>query len=286
MAHDDDTLHAVAHAAAAVWPKIAIDHAVFVEHVRERLPAGLEEAERALERIHGADLFLACACLHGDHAAWRELDRTHLARVGEFVSRIDRNPAFADEIRQRLAEKLVHDQGGPAKLSLYTGRGPLGAWLRVAAIREAQNAKRGPANRQGVDADDVNLASPDHDPEVQLLKRRYAAEFKEAFQAVLVSLAADERNVLRLHYLDGLTIEEVGKAYRVSRATAARWIADARGKIVDRVQKALGERLGRGGLGRGRPGGRGAGAGPEINADSLLAFVRSQLDMSLRRHFD
>jgi RNA polymerase sigma-70 factor, ECF subfamily len=271
MAHDEDAVDAVARAAAAVWPKIVVDHGVFVAHVRERLPNAPEEAERALERVHGADLFLACACLHGDAAAWRELDRTYLARVGEFVGRIDRNPAFADEVRQRLAEKLVHDaDGGPAKLALYTGRGPLGAWLRVAAIREAQNAKRGPGNRASVDTEDVQLASPDHDPEVQLLRRRYAAEFKEAFQAVLGSLAADERNVLRLHYLDGLTIEEVGKAYRVSRATAARWIADARGKIVDRVQKSLGERLGR--------------SGPA--ADSLLAFVRSQLDLSLRRHFD
>jgi RNA polymerase sigma-70 factor, ECF subfamily len=269
MPLDDDAINAVATAAAAAWPRIKVAHSVFVAHVRERLPA--DDTARALERLHGADLFLACACLHSDETAWRELDRTHLARVAEFVGRIDRSPAFADEVRQRLAEKLVHDaDGGPAKLALYTGRGPLGAWLRVAAIREAQNAKRGPANKPGIDADDAHLASPDHDPEVQLLKRRYAAEFKEAFQGVLVSLSADERNVLRLHYLDGLTIEEVGKAYRVSRATAARWIADARGKIVDRVQRSLGDRLGRGGP----------------NADSLLAFVRSQLDMSLRRHFD
>ncbi len=272
----EEAIDSVARAAAAAWPQIAVDHGTFVTHLRERLPA--DDTERALERLHGADLYLACACLHGDRAAWRELDRTHLARIGEFVGRIDRAPSFADDIRQRLAEKLVHDrEGGPAKLALYTGRGPLGAWLRVAAIREAQNAKRGPANRAGaqVDADgaDVHLASPEHDPEVQLLKKRYAAEFKEAFQSVLSSLAADERNVLRLHYLDGLTIEEVGKAYRVSRATAARWIADARGKIVNRVEKSLRERLGRG----------------DPHADSLpafVAFVQSQLDMSLKRHFD
>lgn len=267
----DEAIESVARAAAAAWPRITVDRAVFVGHLRARLPEG--DIERALERLHGTDLFLACACLQKDAEAWRELDRTYLSRVGEFIGRIDRAPSFADEMRQRLAEKLLHDpEGGPAKLALYTGRGPLGAWLRVAAIREAQNAKRGHANRAGaqVEPDDVHLASPDHDPEVQLLKKRYAAEFKEAFQGVLASLAADERNVLRLHYLDGLTIEEVGKAYRVSRATAARWIADARGKIVDRVQKSLTERLGRG--------------GPQ--ADSLLAFVQSQLNMSFKRHFD
>ncbi|MBS2020736.1 MAG: sigma-70 family RNA polymerase sigma factor [Deltaproteobacteria bacterium] len=270
----EEALEGLAREAAASFPKVRLDPGVFVAHVRARLPEG-EEA-KGLERLHGPDLFLACACLHGDRAAWRELDRAHLARVPDFVGRIDRSPAFADEIRQRLAEKLLHDdEGGPGKLGLYTGRGPLGAWIRVAAIREAQNAKRGRAAKGGVDADEVALASPDHDPEVQLLKRRYAAEFKEAFQAVLVSLSADERNVLRLHYLDGLTIEEVGKAYRVSRATAARHIADAKAKIIERIQKTLGERL------KGKI--RGADA---PRAESMLAFVRSQLDMSLRRHFE
>src|SRR3982751_887777 len=102
MPLEDDAIAAVATAAASVWPRIKIAHPVFVAHVRERLP----------ERLHGADLYLACACLHGDEGAWRELDRAHLARVGEFVGRIDRSPAFADEVRQRLAEKLVHDAEG------------------------------------------------------------------------------------------------------------------------------------------------------------------------------
>ncbi len=263
----EEDLARLADVAASAWPRVALDRRTFVDYLRERITS-----VEALDKVHVNDLFLACACLHGDRVAWRELDRLHLARIPDFVARIDRSPAFADEVRQRLAEKLLHmpdeaGQGGTPKLALYTGRGPLGAWIRVAAVREAQNAKRG--GRYAVDADDVVLQSPDHDPEIQLLKQRYAKEFKEAFQEVLTTLSADERNVLKLHYLDGLTIEEVGKAYRVSRATAARWIADARDTIVDRIQRTLGIRLGK--------------SGPKV--ESLLAFVRSQLDMSLRRHF-
>jgi RNA polymerase sigma-70 factor, ECF subfamily len=256
-----------AESAARAWPHIALAVPIFVAHLRDRVVA-TEDPEAALAKVHVNDLFLACACLHGDHGAWRELDRLHLARIPDFVARIDRSPAFADEVRQRLAERLLRAEDGSAgKLALYTGRGPLGAWIRVAAVREAQNAKRG--GRHAVDADDVVLESPDQDPEIQLLKRRYAKEFKDALEEVLQTLSADERNVLKLHYLDGLTIEEVGKAYRVSRATAARWIADARDTIVARTQKTLGTRLGK--------------SGPKM--ESLLAFVRSQLDMSLRRHF-
>jgi RNA polymerase sigma-70 factor (ECF subfamily) len=260
----------IVRAAREAWPRISLAEAVFAAHVDERLPREKADRARAIERLHAADLFLACACSKGDREAWRELDRIHLSRIGEFVARIDRSPAFADDIRQRLAEKLLgSEDGGPGKLALYTGRGPLGAWIRVAAVREAQNARRG--TKMSVDADDVPLIAPDQDPEIQLFKKKYAREFKEAFQGVLATLSADERNVLRLHYLDGLTIEEVGTSYRVSRATAARWIADAKGKITARVEHSL----------RGRLGGKGA-----PRAESILAFVKSQLDLSLRRHFE
>ena len=180
--------------------------------------------------------------------------------------RVDASSAFADEVRQRLGAKLVRTDQGPAKLALYSGRGTLGAWLRVAAIREAQSLKR--RGKRTVDADDVALAVANQDPEVQLVRHRMAAEFRAAFAAVLMTLSTDERNVLRLHYSEGLTIEEVGKAYRVSRATAARWIASARQTIITRTQAALTERMG----------------ASAPNAGNLLAFVGSQFDMSLHRH--
>ena len=263
---DEETLLEAARAASAALPRVGLALETFVEHLRARL------AEEGLDdpaRLAITDLFLACACLHDDPEAWRELERQHLSRIPQFVARIDPSPSFADDVRQRLCEKLIHaSEGSPPKLATYTARGPLGGWLRIAAIREAQTAKR--RGRPQVDPDDADLVSPDHDPELQLLKRRYAKEFKEAFTAVLVSLTADERTVLRLHYLDGLTIEEVGKTYRVSRATAARSIASARDKIVERVQERLGSRLGKGGP----------------SPESLFALVKSQFDLSVRRHFE
>ena len=262
---DDAALSKAAAAAEAALPRVSLPDGVFLEHLRSRLEAeGLADPKA----LQVDDLFLACACLHGDAEGWRELEKRHLSRIPEFVARFDTQPSFADEVRQRLCEKLLHaTDGGAAKLASYTGRGPLGGWLRISAIREAQSAKR--RGRREVDPDDAGLVSPAHSPEIQLLKQRYAVEFKEAFAAVLVTLSADERNVLRLHYLDGLTLEEVGKTYRVSRATAARWIASAKEKIVEQVQARLGNQIGQG--------------GPA--APSLLALVKSQFDMSLRRHF-
>jgi RNA polymerase sigma-70 factor (ECF subfamily) len=262
----DAEMSEVARQAAAAWPGVGLSLDVFIAYLRERL--GDDDSPEGLAKMNATDLFLACACLHGDEAAWRELDRQHLSRVPQFVGRIDSSAAFADEVRQRLGAKLI--AGGddePGKLALYTGRGPIGAWLRVAAIREAQNAKR--RGKKTVDTDDVALAHGADDPELQLLKQRFAKEFTDAFKSVLPTLSSDERNVLRLHYLDGLTLEEVGVTYRVSRATAARWIASARETIIERTQAALGERLG----------------ANAPHALSMLNLVKSQLDISLARHF-
>jgi RNA polymerase sigma-70 factor (ECF subfamily) len=272
MSSDADDLAALVHMGRASWPHIDLAPETFAADIRARLTASDPDAgghAASLAPAQAKDLYLACACLHGLESAWRELDRLYLAKVGDYIARVDRSPSFADEVRQRLAEKLSHGvDGGPPKLALYTGRGSLEGWLRIAAIREARNAKRGA--RWSDDPDDVKLAAPGDDPEIQLLKRRFAKEFKEAFEEVLATLEPDDRSVLRLHYLDGLTVEEVGRAFRVSRATAARRIAAAKETIIAQVRERLATRLG---------------AGAPAPA-SMLAFVQSQLDWSLRRHFE
>jgi RNA polymerase sigma-70 factor, ECF subfamily len=256
-----DTIDAIVRAAIAAWPQFHVPRELFIAHLEERAAD-----EAALARVRADDLYLACACLARDASAWRELDRLYLAQVPVYVARIDRSSAFADDVRQRLAEKLVWGHGDePPKLAQYTGRGPLGAWMRVVAIREAQTTKRG--EKWHASTDEIPVAAPDESPELQVVKQRYASEFKAAFEDVLKTLSSDQRNVLRLHYLDGLTIEAVGRTYDISRATAARWIADARDAILSRLEGVLVERYGPG----------------ASRAANVLAFLQSRIDLSLRR---
>ncbi len=260
----DPALEEAIAAAVATWPNIRVGAATFGDYVRARV-AG-EHAVVDASATHVADLYLACGCVHGDASAWRELDRLYLARVAEYVGRVDSARAFADEVRQLLSEKLVPRREEPSKLARYSGRGPLGSWMRVAAVRVARDLKR--AARPTEDIDKLDLASSRKDVEIAFLKREFAAVFTTAFQAVLATLTTDERNVVRLHYLDGLTIEQVGKTYGVSRATAARWLASARVTIIDRVRASLSDQI------------------PASDAEpaNVLAFVQSQLELSLRRH--
>ncbi len=219
-----------------------------------------------IAQLRPGDLYLALACAHGVADAVKHFDAEHLAHVADFVARIDSTPAFADEVRQRLRHRLlVGTPEEPARVLGYSGRGPLGGWLRVCAVREARAIAK---DHRRNDPIFKEVASDDVDPELAHLKRKYGEAVSEAFRRALDSLDGDDRTMLRMHYLDGLTIEEVGALFKMSRATAARTMSRARQRLVDAVREDLADVLG---VGRGE-------------ADSLLAFVRSRIDVSLRKH--
>ena len=254
----------LAKEAARAWPALRIPAELFAEHLRRRTPS---DDKDPLAGLHASDLFVAFACLSRDESAWKELDRSFLAKVPDYVRAIDPSPAFADEVRQRLSEKLAGMATATPKLASYSGRGPLAAWLRVGAIREAQSMVR--ARRHSAEPDSLRLASEGLDPEVVLLKRDGTAAFRKAFDDVIASLPDDERSVLKLHYLDGLTLDEVARAFRTSRATAARLVLQARERIATRFERRLRELHGKN----------------APNMESLLALVESQLGSSMARCF-
>jgi RNA polymerase sigma-70 factor (ECF subfamily) len=187
-----------------------------------------------------------------------------LHHVADYVARIDSSPAFADEVKQRLAEKLAGTRG---KMLSYAGRGPLGAWLRVAAVREAQSMAR--ARKPTRSAEDLPLAVVANDPELALLKRRFAAAFRSALTQALERLDDEGRTVLRLYFVDALTYEELGRVLRVSRASAARRVTDARKRVVGSLEQTIHNELG----------------ADAPSAASLFALVESQLDVSVVRYF-
>ena len=239
----------------------------FAAHVRALLPPGAPLAA-SLDTLHAEDLYLACACAAGDDRALAAFEAEFLPQVADYVAQIERDPVFVDEVRQRLRERLFvsAEVGARPRICEYTGRGALGAWLRVVAVRLALNLRRRAHPTVPADGEDAPaLRSPAPDPEVDYLKTRYGEEFRAAFRATLGTLSQDERNLLKLHYLDGLNIDEIGVAYRVHRATVARWLAQARERILTETRNRLAERLD---------------AGSE-DVDSVLDLVRSQLDVSI-----
>lgn len=215
------------------------------------------------------DAALAAACARGEASAIAEIERRHFANARAAVERIV-GASATDEAMQVVRHKLfVAEPGERPRIAEYEGRGSLGGWLRVVAVRTALTLRRG-EKREGKrrDSDDAlaDLPASPH-PEIEPLRAQYQAEFKEAFQGALAGLSARERNLLRLSFLDGLSVDQIGAVYQVHRATAARWVQRAREQLLEETKRRLYEKL------RLSP----------SELQSLVAMVQSQVDVSIHR---
>ena len=134
--------------------------------------------------------------------------------------------------------------GARPRIGEYAGRGPLQAWVRVAAVRAALDLLRAGGARGGGEVEPEDLAADVVSPEVDYVKERYRPQFKAAFQDALRALDSEQRNVLRLHVVEGLNIDEIGALFKVHRSTVARWIAAARQQVLAGARNRLRVELG------------------------------------------
>ena len=105
----------------------------------ERYAAALPEG--APDELQAEDLYLVVACLHGTPGAAESFEREHREAMVGFFGKVEGRPDAARELAQELLTELL--VGPASKLGGYSGRGPLRAWLRMAATRRSLNAQRG-----------------------------------------------------------------------------------------------------------------------------------------------
>ena len=214
----------------SLWPSIAVSREAFEAHALAT--AGPEPCE------HATELYLAFACSCGDARAISVLEEQYLAPARICLFRVDPRPEFIDDAMQELRTKLLVGTG--ARIRAYGGRGPLLAWLRVAVTRTAIDMVRAlkPATPIESDSDD-GLGNADLGPEVRMLRELYRASFRTALAETLRALSAKDRNLLRRHLVDKLTLEEIAAPYGVHLATVARRLASLREDIGESVRERL-----------------------------------------------
>ncbi|MDB4968611.1 MAG: putative DNA-binding regulatory protein, partial [Myxococcales bacterium] len=258
-------LAAAAAAGRATWPGVDLADEELVAALATKMPPGLDDrrAPAALLALQLSDLYLATACAAGSVEALVAFER-HLDAARPAVRRIDSSSSFADEVLQLLREKLFVWTNGPPRITAYAGRGPIAGWVRVAAIRTALNLKRGPTAQP---TDDANLVGNDDDLELGYLKSRYREAFQAAFETAMASLAPSERTLLRLHFVDGLPLDQIAIVEQVSRATAGRRLQELRARLAAGTRTHLQSRLGVDGR----------------ELESLVGLLQSQLALSLSR---
>jgi len=242
------------------WPSIDLAFDTFRAHCEHVLG----EAPDWDWLRHAGDLYLCCACATGNTEATRSFDAEALPPVVKAINRIDSDPQFVDDVLQTLRDRLL--VGPRPKIGDYAARGPLVAWLSVAAARAALDSVRSRKARRIPHADlPDRLAQSDTSPLDEIVKSRYADSFQSALKQAIVALPSRERNLLRLQLIGRCSIDQLGRMYLVHRATAARWLESARNRVYESVreQMKLAHHL------------------TDGEFDSIARGVRSQLDLNI-----
>jgi RNA polymerase sigma-70 factor (ECF subfamily) len=253
-------------AAQGAWPGFSVAPEDFLRWLVGRLPA---EGPRGAESLKAGDLYLAFACTRGDAAALRAFEQHYVPELDVALVRLRLSDTQREELRQELRQKLlVSEDGKEPRIGMYGGKGELRRWVQAVATLEGLVLLRRHTPEVGMEEEFFEaFPSAAEDVELQHARREYQVEFKRAFEEALASLGPEERNLLRRHFIDGLTTPQLASLQGIHRVTMFRRLRQACETLVERTRKLLLARL----------------PVTEGELASLNRLIRSQLDMSLER---
>jgi len=251
------------------WPAVTLTAETFVRHVARHLPG--EGVSEVLRQLHGADLYLACACAAGERQALFAFEQQILQKVPARLGQI--SASTVDEVLQVMRQRLLLGRGDtPPRIADYSGRGPLLAWVRIIGVRIVGELASQNGRQELFDEPPETLArmlAPD-DPEKDLLKEDSRQALVTALRTALAVMPERERALLRLHHIHGLTMDRLATMYGEPRSSIARRVMQARERLLKLTRGELASRLKL--------------EGSEL--ESLLGLVRSRLDLSLYQLMD
>lgn len=245
--------------ACNTWPAIELSRERFASHARDA-----DASEDGLRAWPG-DFLLACAAGDGNARALRVIDERYIARLPRRIRRLGSAADAIPDILQLVRARLF---SGPApRIRAYNATAPLEQWIKVIAIRTAIDVHRQEPRTiiDGAIADAFGYT--ESDAGTALMKREHKRELEGAIARLFVKLSPRDRTVLRLHVLQGMSVEKIAKAYCVHRVTVARWIWNAGEIVLDGLRRHFAEQLGI----------------VPTEFDSLARLMRSQLSLDLGR---
>ncbi len=184
---------------------------------------------------------------------------------GAAIRGVDRG----DLIQSLLERLLVSVEGRPPRITEYLGRGSLRSWVRIVCQRLRLDAARRASGREDQLASRVAArVAQELDPELDFLKREYAAVFRAAISAAVAALSAPDRNLLRMQLVEGLSATAIAATRGVHRATAKRWLSDLRQRLFNDTRMRMSAAL----------------SVDALELDSIMGLIGSRLDASLSRY--
>jgi len=198
--------------AARTYPEVRVPLEVF-EAACARRPG--------LDPRYGPDLYLATAIEHRDSGALGWLQRQVHRSVQSLEGRVPQQ--LLAEIESSVLEVVaVAMENRPPRIREYAAKGPLVGWLQVIVVRMAQKRATAPATRVGDGELESSvlgeLEQSGAGLEVHVLRSKFHGALGSALRVAAEKLTERERALLRLHYVDGVGLHELSRAYQVAPA--------------------------------------------------------------------
>jgi RNA polymerase sigma-70 factor (ECF subfamily) len=255
-------LRALCDEAAARWPGIAVEPELVIDALAPKL---LAEDPPALTAAGVAEIHLALACVRGDNAAIIAFDRAFLDVVPVALAGMKLTAATVEDVRATVRDKLLLADGDrPPRVLEYAGRGRLRGLVQVTATRTAIDRIRLEDREVELPARELAAAG---NLELSLIKAQYRAAFSEGFVRAVAAASRRDRNLLRLHFLGGVTLEQLAQMYSVHRATVVRWLAAARETVFGATREHVAGAIG----------------APSEELDEMFELVKSRVELSVER---
>ncbi len=255
----------------------------WADHFARHLRVG--EVSELLDVMRPGDVHLALACLEGQSVAHRRLETRLRAVSSQALFGISTGALTLDEVFREVRTKLLVgstvaiddpsllENASPlgsksAKLALYSGRGSLDGWLSVCMTRTALSMLRPRSSDKAFVDESIELleSRSRDDPHFAVLRAQAGPPIEEAIRGALAQLDNADRTLLRLHVLDGLSIDDLAPLYGAHRSTMSRRLARIRNGVFETARAAAMTSLGV----------------SETEFRSLIGNVLSAVDFTLR----
>lgn len=201
------------------------------------------EVEDYLAALNAEDLALASACRIGAEPAWQYFIEHYRPMLYDAARRLAHDEARARELADSLYAELygLEERRGERRslLAYFHGRSTLKTWLRAVLAQRYVDSTRGAQRLEPLTAetaDKVSAADDPPDPD----RGRYVDSFTQALNSALEALKPRERMRLNFHYVEDLTLKEIGRLMGEHESTVSRRLAQTRRQLRRQVERALG----------------------------------------------
>lgn len=214
------------------------------------------------------DEYIRLACLQGIPEALPIFDRYYIKPLLPALLRITGSADVADAALQKLREKLLLPP--QRRLALYKESGTFRAWLRVVATRTALDELRSRGGKRRTECQlEEHLETLAPNPEQRVLREEWRLGFRNALRAAILRLSQRERQCLRLHLVAEWSVTQIGRAFSVHRATAARWLVSGKQRLHELLREELLK----------------LGASQDLELADFLLEIPTQIDLRLSQLF-